>query len=263
MSLDKAGFLSPEIGAWIGRHRAENTAWFSLADRLNEVAHRQMAGMESPHKSDDNGMFLAALLFLRGLTSYQAAIVLAERGMTLDARTAARGCFETAFCLGALVNDKDFANAFVNDDADRRGKMARALLRGSVSVSLDANELTKLAAFVDEQRQSGVTAKPLKMIDAARLAGLDSIYDTYYRGISNDAAHPSIVALNSYVETDSSGEIVGLKWGPEVADIEDTMIVVCTGVIYLLYWTSELYPVEQASAGLRDCWKTYKSLVPD
>ena len=182
--------------------------------------------------------------------------------MSLDARTAARGCFETAFCLGALCNDKDFANAFVADDADRRGKTARAVLGGSARASLDADDLIKLAAFLDEQRQSGITGKPLKIVDAARLAGLDSIYDTYYRGISNDAAYPSIVALNSYVETDDSGAIVGLKWGPEVADIEQTMIVICTGAIYLLHWISELYPVEQALEGLRDSWATYKGLVP-
>jgi hypothetical protein len=97
------GFLSPEIAPWIGRHRTENRAWFSLAMDLNSLAHQELLLLEAP--LEDNKALLAALLFARSLSSFQAAILLAERGMTQDARTITRSCFESVFCFGALRND--------------------------------------------------------------------------------------------------------------------------------------------------------------
>jgi hypothetical protein len=80
LTIDEQGFLSPEIAAWIGKHRAENRAWFSLAMDLNSVAQQELLLLEI--RLEDNKAVLAALLFVRGLSSFQAAILLAERGMT-------------------------------------------------------------------------------------------------------------------------------------------------------------------------------------
>jgi hypothetical protein len=46
MSIDEQGFLSPEIAAWIDKHRAENRAWFSLAMDLNSVAQQELLLLE-------------------------------------------------------------------------------------------------------------------------------------------------------------------------------------------------------------------------
>ena len=61
---------------------------------------------------EDKKAFLAALLFVRGLSSFQAAILLAERGMIQDARTITRSCFETVFCFGALHKDPGYLEKF-------------------------------------------------------------------------------------------------------------------------------------------------------
>src|ERR1035438_3716239 len=115
MTIDEQGFLSPDIQAWIGKHRTENRAWFALAEDLNRIGQRQLALQNIP--ADDNQAFLTALLFMRGLSGFQGAILLVERGMTQEARTLTRGCFETVFCLGAVRKDPAFADAFVRDDA--------------------------------------------------------------------------------------------------------------------------------------------------
>ena len=114
MTIDEQGFLSPEIAAWIGKHRAENRAWFSLAMDLNSVAQQELLLLEVP--LEDSKAVLATLLFVRGLSSFQAAILLAERGMTQDARTIARSCFESVFCFGALRKDRDFLGKFEKHD---------------------------------------------------------------------------------------------------------------------------------------------------
>lgn len=80
MIIDEQGFLSPDIQVWIRKHRTENQAWFALAEDLNRIGQRQVALLNVP--ADDNQAFLTALLFMRGLSGFQGAILLVERGMT-------------------------------------------------------------------------------------------------------------------------------------------------------------------------------------
>lgn len=95
MTIDDQGFLSPEITSWVEKHRAENIAWFLLAESLNRIAHRQLGLLKIP--ADNNQLFVASLLFMRGLSNFQGAILLSERGMTQEARTITRSCFENIF----------------------------------------------------------------------------------------------------------------------------------------------------------------------
>jgi hypothetical protein len=48
---------------------------------------------------------------------YQGAALLAERGMTVEARTLARSTLEGAFYLGAVANDPTFVDKLVSSDA--------------------------------------------------------------------------------------------------------------------------------------------------
>jgi hypothetical protein len=258
-ALSEEGFLSPTISEWIKRHRVVNQRWFSLADDLNRVAMRLVPSLTVP--PEDNNVFLAVLLFLRGLSSFQGALLLAERGMTQDARTLARGCFENVFLMGALRKDPAFAAAFVGDDAVRRSKIARALLKLPDNSSLDAAHIERLTRFVSNFESSGMSAKQINIADAARSAGLIDIYDTYYRGLSNDASHPSVTALNRHVEADELNTIVGLRWGPEVPDIQDTVSCVCTAAIYLIFWISEFCGFRDLEDRLGRCWADYKKLI--
>src|SRR6266700_3297464 len=165
MTIDETGFPSPQILSWL-------------------------TAMEVP--SDNNQVFMAALLFMRGLSSFQGTLLLAERGMTQDARILVRSCFETVFYFGALLREPDFVEALIRDDADQRGKMARALLKLPEGSGLEGEHTEKLTRFLDDLEQSGKVPQSIRVFETARFTGLKEIYDTYYRGLSNDAAHPSM-----------------------------------------------------------------------
>ena len=74
----------------------------------------------------------------------------------------------------------------------------------------------------------------LQIAHAAELAGLTGIYDTYYRGLSNDTPHPSVVALNHHMDADENGLIRGLRWGSDVLDVENTIMAVCTTTMHTI-----------------------------
>ena len=154
MTIDTDGFLSADISTWVEKHRKENREWFELASDLNRVAHQQLALLKIP--SVDSKAFTAALLFIRGLSNFQGAILTAERGMTLETGTLARSCFETVFYLGALSKSPEFIETLIADDADRRGVIARgpcsdspktqvmnqSMSRSSIDFSQDSKDQT-------------------------------------------------------------------------------------------------------------------------
>jgi len=212
--------------------------------------------------ADDNQKFLAAVLFIRGLSNYEGVILLVERGMTTEARTLTRSCFETVFCLGAVCKDATFADKFIRDAAARRRKMAKVLLgTPDGSSGLEREHKEKLERFLEGQAASGIESEPLIIADAARRAGVAGIYDLFYRSLSNDAAHPSVTALNRHVEANEGREVTGLKFGPNVSDVEDTLAAACTACIYLITWTRDRFSPDVGNEAFDRCWATYKELI--
>ncbi len=84
-TIDEEGFLSSDIVYWIAKHRAANSGWLELAERLNRIGCRLQSRFAVP--SDDNQLFLIAVLFMRALATFQTSVLLTERGATTDART--------------------------------------------------------------------------------------------------------------------------------------------------------------------------------
>src|ERR1700751_1364751 len=61
MSLESDGYLSPDMGNWISKHRGLNAECFSLADRMNRACQHAMLACSVP--DNDNRALLVLLLF--------------------------------------------------------------------------------------------------------------------------------------------------------------------------------------------------------
>jgi hypothetical protein len=198
---------------------------------------------------------------LRGVTSLQGAILLAERGMTADARTLARSCFESLFYLGAALADATFVEALISDNAVRKSKQAKALLGLPQDSGLEQEQIARLRRFLDGLQASGVEVRAVKILGAAKLADLGDIYETYYRGLSNDAAHPSVESLNRHFKAGANGDSGTYHWGPDAADVADTLIHACTAAIYLAAYAQSLVQGEGIFDDLDECWDRYTKVV--
>jgi hypothetical protein len=120
---------------------------------------------------------------------------------------------------------------------------------------------TRLNGFLSDLKASGVEAEAVKVFAAATIAELVQVYDTYYRGLSNDAAHPSVTSLNRHLKANDVGEVSGFHWGPDVEDVEDTMNNACTAAIYLVAFAQQIVTEEAVFERLDLCWDQYKKLV--
>jgi hypothetical protein len=194
-ALNLRGFLSPSMDFVREKLRTTYAQSFEIAESASDDAQRSMmaAGVDwqEPH-------MLAALIFLqRTVRSCQAAIILCESGLVVDAQTVTRSAAEAMFHGVALINDPStFSRISRQSDIDER-KQAKVIRRGEGS------------------------APGFSTYDAARIANLMPIYDTLYRGLSVAASHATFRSMDSSLQV--SDEQVGLITGPTDYHLEFTL----------------------------------------
>jgi hypothetical protein len=260
MSLQTDGYLSPDLAKWITKHRTEHTSAFALVDRLSRVAQEVMLGAEVP--KGDNRALLILLFFARSLSSFQGAVLLAERGMTVEAQTLARSCLESAFFLAAAAADADFADRLVSSDAAHKKEVVRWLTSPEAAVTeLPPEQLDRLRGFLDNLKNAAPRATPLSIKQAADVAHLSDIYETVYRDLSDRAAHPSLNSLLRHIEVDDHGNAVTLRFGPETKDLPETIIAMTTALFYGIVGMRTAFPQDVWRAEIDACWETHKLLI--
>jgi len=229
--------------------------WFDVCERLNRLAHRQLNTLVVA--GEDRQLLLRALLFIRGLSSYQAALILAERGLTTEARTIARGCFETVFLLGAIDKQPQLVDNLIVDDVTRKRRLAAAVIALPEDHQADEAVSKRLSDYLSETEGHG--SGLLKVEQMATIAGMKSIYDLYYRSLSNDAAHPSLTSLRRHVSESTTGDLLGFHFGHDVTDMLDTISAIATLGVYITRFAKDFVDNGQLSAELDLCWEMYKS----
>lgn len=261
MPLASDGYLSPDVGGWIAKHRAEHEEWFALADRLNRVCQRAMLAAQVP--DGDNRALLVILFFVRGLSSYQGAVLMIERGMSSEALTLARSCLESSFYLAAVSNDQSFVDRLISSDTAHKRKVANWLTSPAAAVTeLSADQLDKLRGFLDQVKAAPPKAQPITIKAAADTAGLSDIYETVYRDLSDRAAHPSLNALLRHISLDKHGNAVGLRFGPEADGVADTILAMATAMFYAITGLGGVFPhSDEGAAEIDACWEIHKRLI--
>jgi hypothetical protein len=235
MSIVREGFLSPDIADWVSRYRRENQAQFDLADALNRTAQNLLAGTRAPlGVGGFGGEAMALLLFTRALSNFQGAILMAERGMVVEARTLVRTCLETVFALSAALHQEDgFIPRMVSHALGAKKKAGNWLLnRVDRADFLGSEAEDMLQAFTARLGDEGAKTDPFGVEEMARRGGLDALY-IFYRQFSGDAAHPTLDALNRYVDDGAGGLSSEIHWGPECGADEIPETVVMAGCFLL------------------------------
>lgn len=264
MTIEQHGFLSPEIAQWVARHRVENADAFALAHDLNSAVQGLMLSTKVEMSSavlDARG--LALLLLVRVMSNFQGTILMAERGMIVEARTLARTCLESTFALAAGTNDQGpFVEKMVSHAMDHRTKAARWMLgREDFADFLKEDGQTKLREFVARVDSEGEPRAVFDAYDMARRGGLGALY-IFYRALSGDSAHPTIDALNRYVD-DGEGSLGSMvKWGPScgAGEITETLMMASSFVLAAALTILEVSENAEARAALEVLGDTYTEL---
>ena len=231
MSFDTHGFFSPEIDRFRATVRSlpECKIWFEFAEDLNRLGLEMLSGHETP--LDDRQRFPISVLFIRAHQSFQAAVILAERGMIGDARTLLRGAVEGAIASNALAADPKFVEQLIAAHRKHQLTIARVMLETpDYRATCSSEDVAKMeATVVSIEALRGQPDKEPKNINWADVAEkhCKDLYHTLYRLLSADGVHTTVYALDRHIEVDATTRITSLKTGPDIAGLVDTLRAAC------------------------------------
>jgi hypothetical protein len=258
MVFRERGYLASDAGRWTRKVRVSHTPRFELADRTSSLGQRVVPLFQG--RPPENQILLSGALFLRGLQSLQGAILMAERGMTLEAGTLTRSCYETLFYLGCSVRDVEFSKRIALDHLARVETLFNVL-----RPTADADDIKAMdAALAEAKKQAGANrGTALIMEQVARDAGMGEMYGAFYRGLSTDAAHPTVMSLFSVWLFDNGGNIGGWRWGPASFDADKLgwlLMLMSLAGICLIEQTNTLLKNDEVRVQLEEIAKAYHTL---
>ncbi|WP_394474797.1 DUF5677 domain-containing protein [Ralstonia mannitolilytica] len=235
-SLLPDGFLSPNIDAWRQEVRESATEWFVLAEDINRASVAILVTL-APSRGSDRELGSAAM-FARALQSFEAVILLAERGMLADAGALARNIVESAIYLGGLAMIADFPQRMAASNNAHFVSMAAALATHLEDDRGDAEAAAEMRTLVADVKAKGYALKDIKLLQLAEEVGLDPLYQVVYRKLSGDSAHASLESMKRHLIRNASGHIEKLKFSPQRDGLElvlSAAIAAFLGALGVLY----------------------------
>lgn len=230
-TFNETGFLSTAISDRIQARRNGNALGFELVEALNACLQKAAtAACETVRGMPFDREPMALLLLHRSCAQLQGAVLMAERGMDVEARTLARGLLENTLLMAALHDNPVKARAVMIEDAAAAKKgQAKTILRSGMSAD---------AAMLQDVVDSIGSVSNLNISKLAELGPLGHLY-LLYRVMSDDAVHPSGKSLQRHMRMADDGQSWnGYLVGPEDPDrIADTldrilMIGIALGVAF-------------------------------
>jgi len=235
--IDREGFLSSNIEQWIIKNRQEHINWFEFVKKLNHIAQKLLTdtNVTTDEAQTADPALLGFLLFSRTLSNFQGSVLLAERGMVVEARTLARSCTENLLYMAALSKKGvQFVSEMLHAEIHSRKTRGKFILENKdLSDSAGHETQERLKNTVIQMQEDFGKTSDIKIKELAIEVGLETIY-LYFRQLSADAAHPSVDSLNRYLKREDRDQVKrNLQWGPNCGAefIPDTLLIASTSMI--------------------------------
>lgn len=184
--------------------------------------------------ANDLQQLLLATLLHRALTSYQASVILAQRGLPQEAQVMLRTLLEVTFKIVAIAKDSAVGRAFVQEDELHRRKflnkfkLLNPLLQDPATLSVLESLQSAIA-----QRIKDADVKELKTQWFAKKAGLSDFYNSAYAVLS-DSVHANVRTLERALNVDDSGNLLSLNYGFSDNDFDIHLLTAAEALIFCL-----------------------------
>jgi hypothetical protein len=247
-SIRRDGFLSEAIDQVVPSLRSMHPQWFNFAERTNRVGQRIMNSAERAcfGRTTHDPVCLATRLLIRTLSGFQGAVLLAERGMTLEAESLVRGLYENSLWLGFLYRAPAAAveAMLVNELWSQKGRDG-ALLRQIKQVADPGDDLVLLQQGLETRIVAAgreLAGRRRHSIDRlAADSGFDAYYP-YYKMLSSGSAHPSFHSLSRHLEMNDDGTWSGHVTGPDGEGIAQSLTLASHALLASLAAFSGVWP---------------------
>jgi hypothetical protein len=201
-------------------------AWHEYGDKLLGVCSGvfDQAQFAEEDKTLSNAKVIALALLCRTATNFSALKLLVEEDFVVEARTLARSCYENLFWIGGLAGQgQEFVDKIVHHNDVNKIKTSQQLLQWAKKQNEPIQFETDLDTFLTKLKAETATEKAVDFKSAADAGKVGDAY-IIYRVLSTDAAHPSAMSLNHFVNMDMKAEDFDnpdAEWTPIQIDGED------------------------------------------
>ena len=260
-SLRVYGFLAPDLRDLPEAYRRQEPEFYAIADELNFIGQRQL------HRGCDAAINVGTLdplnivtrLLIRTMSNFQAAILLIGRGMTVEAQTLVRGCYENAFWMGFFFHQPTTASAAFEFDEKRSQSSRRdAFLRivDGVGDKVTQDNFRQLVG----DAQPKPAGRGYSLEELAIVAGMHSQY-AFYRQLSADSAHPSLHSIDRYLDTNDTGDWIGFILGPDNVGVHDALSLACHSLFTALAAFGQLVGRTEDDEPLAQVYQRYRQVA--
>ena len=207
------GFLSVKLRGWTTDLRKKFAPWIKLYKKINGFGY---SVLRNPLVPANTSQILAWTLYLRALSSYQAALLLAERGLDAECKTVLRSLAEAAFALGAIEKDQRFAARLLKSNEYEElqwMKKWNQVNRGQDKALQD--KIAFLAARVSKKHKLGVR-------QIADSAGMLNVYHVQYSRLCM-FGHPTPHSLALRMRRDEQTQMIETNLHPTANQAHDNL----------------------------------------
>lgn len=237
------GFLSEVVEGWSKEFKESYSTWFGLTYEINRHAVDVLKKI-APTKNSDKEL-IAAALFARAVQSFEASIILAEKGMQADSGIIARNVIETTLYIGGLAAIENFSEEMVssnNNHVEKLAKGAAAVLEGSDSRE-ERERAEELLSLVREVKNSGDKYTPIDLKKLASRVDMLDFYEIAYRQLSGDSSHPSLESCERHFSRDANGRVVKMIFNPQFSGMEKILSPLIAGILRAMEVISGIFTI--------------------
>lgn len=222
-TIDSRGFLSSEIEGFRNFYKTKHARLFEVSECKSDAVVKSLFGarIEEIFGPEKLHLSLALGLWMRCVSSCQAALLLVERGMVPEAQALVRCAYEFLFFAVATAKHPEVLESMMHGDTYVRSEQARAMLKEGIKYSqLLQSQIDTLNAIIAD----GKGTKQLSVFEAAEKAGMSYLHATVYRGMSLTGAHATAASTDAVFQENDDG--ISAVFGPS-----DDGLPFCVGLI--------------------------------
>jgi hypothetical protein len=212
-TFESDGFLSDEIVDYEKEIFERYKDKLRLSQDVNRIAHQIIYAIQI--KNEHLPDLLLATLLTRQATSFQAFLILIQKGLLTQVEILLRNIAENMFIIGAIGKDLDFADKYVLAEEVSR-KKALVRIKNNMEKNgqkVDQKTIDLIADLDSKIRDESIQTFTTERI--AHIAELSSYYDTLYP-LTSMAVHTSTRGLDKTLKTNSDGKVISLDYGPAI-----------------------------------------------
>lgn len=201
------GMLSPVIDGFAPFIEETHAGWFDFTTRINDFASPKWVDHSLDGKGESIGtaINIAIPLMARCLDAFAASVILAKRGMTIEAGTMARSIYEAGFWIGYLHKDAIRAGQdFWTDEL----KGAKGREEQLVKVYADEPERASMHRKESDKIKAALVGRDKPSIETVAIRAGYSMHFAFYKSLCGIAAHPTVTSIQHYLTEAAPGVFV-------------------------------------------------------